>query len=66
MPLAYSITTGIGIGVVSYVIIDLLLYVVDLIRYAVSKDENKEKPKFDLSVVMIVVFGLFLLYFLTQ
>ncbi len=66
MPLSYSITTGIGIGVISYVLIDLILYVINLIQYAISKDENKEKPKFDLSIVMIVVFGLFLLYFLTQ
>lgn len=66
MPLAYSITTGIGVGVISYVIISVIIYIVDLIKYAASKNENKEKPKFDLSVVMIVVFALFLLYFLTQ
>ena len=66
MPLSYSITTGIGVGVISYVVISVILYLTDLIKYAVSKDEAKEKPKFDLSVVMIVVFALFLVYFLTQ
>lgn len=66
MPLAYSITTGIGVGVIAYVVISIILYVVDLIKYGVSKAENKEKPKFDLSIVMIVVFALFLVYFLTQ
>lgn len=66
MPLSYSITTGIGIGIISYVVISVVLYLIDLIKYAVSKDEAKAKPKFDLSIVMIVVFGLFLVYFLTQ
>lgn len=66
MPLSYSITTGIGVGVIAYVLIDLVLYVINIIKYAVSKSETKEKPKFDLSIVMIVVFALFLVYFLTQ
>lgn len=66
MPLSYSITTGIGVGVVSYVIISAVLYVADLVKFKFSKEENKEKPKFDLSVIMIIVFVLFLVYFLTQ
>ena len=63
MPLSYSITTGIGVGIISYVLLSVIIYVADLIRYAMKKCE---KPKFELSIVMIVVFGLFLLYFLTQ
>lgn len=63
MPLAYSITTGIGVGIISYVVLSVLIYLADLIRYAMKKCE---KPKFELSFVMIIVFGLFLLYFLTQ
>lgn len=66
MPLAYSITTGIGVGIIAYVAISVILYVVELVKYLVSKDENKEKPKFEISIVMLVIFGLFLLYFLTQ
>lgn len=66
MPLAYSITTGIGIGVIAYVLIGLFTYGIDFIRYKTSKEENAEKPVFDISIVMVVVFGLFLLYFLTQ
>ena len=66
MPLTYSITTGIGIGVVSYVLISCILYVSELVSYKLSKDENKQKPKFDLSIIMVVVFALFLVYFLTK
>ena len=63
MPLSYSITSGIGVGIVSYVLLSLIIYVADLIKYAMKK---ADKPKFELSIVMIVVFGLFLVYFLTK
>jgi AGZA family xanthine/uracil permease-like MFS transporter len=64
MPLAYSITDGIGFGILSYVLIDLISYVVDTIKYAVAKDkEAAKKPVWDLSVVTIVVAVLFLVYF---
>ena len=64
MPLAYSITTGIGFGVLSYVVIDLIEYIVSSIKYAASsKKEEMEKPVWDLSVVTIVVALLFIVYF---
>ena len=63
MPLAYSITDGIGFGILSYVIIDLFIYIIDSIKYAASKKEGKVKPKWDLHVVTIVVAVLFLVYF---
>ena len=63
MPLAYSITDGIGFGILSYVIIDLFIYIIDSIKYAASKKEDKVKPKWDLHVVTIVVAVLFLIYF---
>ncbi len=63
MPLAYSITTGIGFGIISYVLIDLVEFVVGSIKYACSKAENKEKPVWDLSPITIIVFVLFLVYF---
>ena len=62
MVLTYSITKGIGIGIISYVVINLVCYVVDLIRYAINKN-NVEKPKFNISIVCLVVFALFLIYF---
>ena len=64
MPLAYSITDGIGFGILSYVIIDLVIYVVELIKYALTKNkENAVKPVWDLHVVTLIVAALFLVYF---
>ncbi len=63
MPLAYSITDGIGFGILSYVIIDIFEYLVNLIKYAVSKKEDKVKPVWDLHFVTIIVAVLFLVYF---
>jgi AGZA family xanthine/uracil permease-like MFS transporter len=60
MPLGYSITDGIGLGLLSYVIIDLVAYVVNAIKYAINK---KEKPVWDLHVVTIIITVLFLVYF---
>ena len=61
MVLAYSITDGIGIGILSFVIIDLILYVIDLIKYKRGKGE---KPKSEVTLVTMIVFVLFLIYFL--
>lgn len=65
MVLSYSITKGIGIGIISYVIISTIIFVVDLIKYSISKNkENLEKPKYDVSIVAIIIFALFMVYFL--
>ena len=61
MPLAYSITDGIDFGILSYVLIDLLIYLVDVIKYYVFK--KGEKPVWDLHLVTIIVAVLFLVYF---
>ncbi len=61
MILGYSITKGIGIGIISYVVLATIKYVVDLIR---SKLGKCEKPVWEVSVVAIVVTALFLVYFL--
>lgn len=63
MVLTYSITKGIGLGIISYVLIHLVVYLVNVIKYAVNKEKN-EKPKFALSIVSLVIFVLFLVYFL--
>ena len=62
MLLAYSITDGMGIGIVSFVVIDLIIYVVDLIRYRSGK--TVEEPKLECNMVTFIVFILFLIYFL--
>ena len=62
MVLAYSITNGIGIGIISFVILDLIIYLVDRVRY--NMGIIKDKPKLEITWVTLVVFILFLVYFL--
>lgn len=78
MVLAYSITKGIGIGMITYTILSLVCYVCRIIGYACKKDKTRkvvdengeeitvpiEKPKFNISVIAIIVTVLFLIYFL--
>ena len=60
MVLSYSITKGIGIGLISYVVMNSIAYLVSLVKYAIDK---KEKPVWNISVVAIIVTALFLVYF---
>ncbi|MBR2341060.1 MAG: NCS2 family permease [Clostridia bacterium] len=60
MVLSYSITKGIGIGMLSYTIMNSVLYLVGLVRYAITKEN---KPSWNISVVSIVVSLLFAVYF---
>ena len=56
MPFTYSITNGIGIGIVMYTLIHSIIYLVNKIR---GKDS-----KLELSLVTFIITILFLLYFL--
>ncbi len=60
MPLGYSITKGIGWAILAYVVISIICYVVDIIKYACTK---KEKPVWNVSIVTIIVAILFIVYF---
>ena len=60
MVLSYSITKGIGVGILSFTIMSLLAYVIELI---VSLIKKTEKPTWNVSVVAIVVAVLFAVYF---
>ena len=60
MLLSYSITKGIGVGLVSYTLMTLVAYGADWIKYAITKEN---KPVWDLSVVSIIVTLLFCVYF---
>lgn len=60
MPLGYSIKDGIGMGLLLYVVISLIEYVVGAIAAAVKKTEM---PKFDIPVVTFIVAILFAAYF---
>ncbi len=60
MVLSYSITKGIGVGMIAYTVMSILSYLVSLIVASVKKTE---KPKWDVSVVAIIVSLLFCVYF---
>jgi len=60
MVLSYSITKGIGIGLLSFTVMSILAYIIEAIKYGFTK---KEKPEWNLSIIAIVVSLLFCLYF---
>ena len=60
MVLSYSITKGIGIGLVTYTLMSAIAYLIEAIKYAIDK---KEKPAWTVSVVTIIVSLLFVVYF---
>lgn len=73
MPMTYSITTGIGVSILSFILIDLICFIVDMIKYSASKDKTlvnengetaaKDKPKLQVTVVTAVIALLFIVYF---
>ena len=60
MVLSYSITKGIGVGLIAYTVMSIVAYFVELIKYGATK---KEKPVWSVSVVAIIVSLLFCVYF---
>ena len=60
MLLSYSITKGIGIGLVTYTVMSAIAYVIGLVKFAIDK---KEKPAWNVSVVALIVTALFCVYF---
>jgi AGZA family xanthine/uracil permease-like MFS transporter len=64
MPFTYSITKGIGIGLLSYVIIKAAVWVGDAIEWAVrGKKRGDRFPEWEISIVSLVVGALFVVYF---
>ncbi|MBR2874671.1 MAG: NCS2 family permease [Clostridia bacterium] len=59
MVLSYSITKGIGVGIVSYVLMASISWIVEVIK---AKDAE-EKPAYPVSVVALIVAALFIVYF---
>jgi len=57
MPFAYSISGGIGLGIIAYVVINFVAWVIDRLR-------GKKDEKQPISLVMLIVMILFLIYFL--
>ena len=62
MVLSYSITKGIGMGMILYTVMSVISYVIDAVKYAVNK-EKAEKPVFNVSVIALIVTALFIVYF---
>ena len=60
MVLSYSITKGIGVGMIAYTVMSILAYVIEAIKYAITK---KDKPQWNVSVIAIIVSLLFVVYF---
>ena len=60
MVLSYSITKGIGVGMISYVLMSVIAYLAELI---IASAKKTEKPKWNVSVIAIVVAILFVVYF---
>ena len=60
MVLSYSITKGIGFGLLAYTVMSALSYLVDLVKFACKKGE---KPVWSVSIVALVVTALFCVYF---
>lgn len=60
MLLSYSITKGIGVGMISYTVMSAIEYLIGLIKYLIDK---KEKPVFKVSVITFVIALLFCVYF---
>ena len=61
MVLSYSITKGIGIGMIAYTVMSAIAYLIELIKYACVK--QKDKPVWNVSIVAIIVSVLFCVYF---
>lgn len=60
MVLSYSITKGIGVGMIAYTLMSIVSYVIELVRYAVTK---QNKPTLQVSVISIIISLLFCIYF---
>lgn len=60
MPFTYSITDGIGIGLLSFVILDLIIYLVDYMRF---NEGCEKKPKLEINFITIIIAIMFLAYF---
>ncbi|MGL4948984.1 MAG: solute carrier family 23 protein, partial [Anaeroplasmataceae bacterium] len=61
MLLTYSITDGIGMGIIIYVIMQFALYVTYIILWMFKK---RERPKWNIPILIIIIFVLFLIFFL--
>jgi AGZA family xanthine/uracil permease-like MFS transporter len=66
MPFCYSITKGIGLGMITYVFITLFIWITELIVWAVKRrnDATLAFPPFKIGIITAIVAILFFVYFL--
>lgn len=62
MLLSYSITDGIGAGIISFATIDSFIYLIDLIRF--KKGLIKERPQLEITWITFIILVLFMIYFI--
>ena len=60
MLLSYSITKGIGVGMIAYTLMSVFEYLISLVKYAITKED---KPEWNVSAITILVALLFCVYF---
>ncbi len=65
MPLTYSITGGIGLGIISYVVINSICYLIEIVKYTVifKKGGEAVKPVWSVSLITVIITVFFLVYF---
>ena len=57
MPLTYSITGGIGLGIISYVVINSICYLIEIVKYTVISKKGGEavKPVWSVSLITLCI-----------
>jgi xanthine/uracil/vitamin C permease (AzgA family) len=64
MPFTYSITKGIGLGLLAHVILYTAAWVVDFILWFTRRQKADDKfPEWPLSIITLVISALFIVYF---
>jgi AGZA family xanthine/uracil permease-like MFS transporter len=64
MPFTYSITKGIGLGMLAHVILYAVCWLVDLVVwFAKGRKTNDKSPEWPLSLITLVIATLFIVYF---
>jgi xanthine/uracil/vitamin C permease (AzgA family) len=64
MPFTYSITKGIGLGMLAHVILYAVCWLVDLVVWCTKGRKADDKsPEWPLSLITLVITALFIVYF---
>jgi xanthine/uracil/vitamin C permease (AzgA family) len=66
MPFTYSITKGIGLGMVTYVFLAFFEWLIELIIYCIKSrsESGRERPEWPIGIITAIVAILFFVYFL--